>query len=308
MKEKVYDVAIIGSGPAALTAAIYTSRGGASTLIIGGETWGGQLMLTTIVDNFPGFPEGIPGPDLMKAMRQQAERFGAEFVEKNVSAVNFKASPLQLTVDSQQFQAKSVIITTGAQTLWLGVPGEKELLGRGVSTCATCDAAFFKEKKTVIVGGGDTAMEDALALAKFAAEVIIIHRRDTFRASEIMQKKVLANPKIKILWNTEVTKIVGTEKVEKIELKNNKTGEISEVPVDGIFIAIGHKPDSGIFAGQIETDEAGFVKVSSGHAQTSAPGVFVAGDVMDAYYKQAITAAGSGCAAAMEVLAHLDKL
>lgn len=306
--DEPWDVIVIGSGPAGLAAAIYTTRGAASTLILGGEKWGGQLMLTTEVDNFPGFPNGIQGPDLMMAMRKQAERFGAEFLEKNVTAVDFKVSPLQLTVGNQQFRAKSVIIATGAQTLWLNVPGEKELLGRGISSCAPCDAPFFKNKKVAVVGGGDAAMEEALVLTKYASEITVIHRRDTFRASEIMQKKVLSNPKIKILWNTEIAKIVGTEKVEKIGLKNNKTGEISEMSVDGVFIAIGHKPDSDLFAGQIERDERGFVKVLSGHAQTSTTGVFVAGDVMDPVYKQAITAAGSGCAAAMEVLVHLDKL
>jgi thioredoxin reductase (NADPH) len=307
MENKVYDVAIIGSGSAALTAAIYSSRGDASTLILGGETWGGQLMLTTIVENFPGFPLGINGPDLMKSMRQQAERFGAEFIEKKVTAVNFKTNPFELTVENQTVLAKIVIIATGAQTSWLGVPGEKELLGRGVSTCATCDAAFFKEQRVAVVGGGDTAMEEALALAKFATEVTIIHRRDQFRASEVMQKKVLQNKKIKILWNTEVEQVLGVEKVEQVNLINNKTNKKTELKIDGIFVAVGHKPESELFTNQIETDEKGFLKVVSGHAQTSVSGVFVAGDVMDSVYKQAITAAGSGCAAGMEALAYLDK-
>lgn len=306
--DEPWDVIVIGSGPAGLAAAIYTTRGAASTLILGGEKWGGQLMLTTEVDNFPGFPNGIQGPDLMMAMRKQVERFGAKFIEKSVEKVDFSQMPFRVMVNGQWLMAKTVIIATGAQTLWLGVSGEKKLIGRGISSCAPCDAPFFKNKKVAVVGGGDAAMEEALVLTKYASEITVIHRRDTFRASEIMQKKVLSNPKIKILWNTEIAKIVGTEKVEKIGLKNNKTGEISEMSVDGVFIAIGHKPDSDLFAGQIERDERGFVKVLSGHAQTSTTGVFVAGDVMDPVYKQAITAAGSGCAAAMEVLVHLDKL
>lgn len=305
--EKTYDVIIIGSGPAGLTAAIYTTRGEASTLIIGGEKWGGQLMLTTEVDNFPGFPEGIKGPDLMINMRKQAERFGAEFLEKNVDAVRFNITPFEIVVGGPKYLTRSVIIATGAQIQWLGVPGEQELIGRGVSTCAPCDAPFFKNKKVAVAGGGDTAMEEALALTKYASEVVIIHRRDEFRASEIMQKKVLENPKIKVLWNTEVGEVVGSAKVEKLKLKNNKTNETSELAVDGVFIAIGHKPDSDIFKGKVDMDEKGFIKVRGGYSQTNVPGVFVAGVVMDPVYKQVITSAGSGCAAALDTLKYLSE-
>jgi thioredoxin reductase (NADPH) len=302
-----WDVVIIGSGPAALTAAIYTTRGAASTLVLAGEKWGGQLMETTSVDNFPGFPEGIQGPDLMAKMRKQAERFGSEVIEKNVIKVDFSKKPFKVMIDNQWLMAKAVIIATGAETLWLGVPGEKELIGRGVSTCAPCDAPFFKDKKVAVVGGGDSAMEEASTLTKYASEVTMIHRRDSFKASEAMQKKVLDNPKIKILWNTEVTEVKGKNVVESLSLKNSQTGESSEIKVDGVFVAIGHRPDSEVFNGQVERDEKGFIKVTSPHAHTSVPGVFVAGDVMDPYYKQAITSSGSGCAAALEVLKYLDE-
>ena len=305
---ETWDVIIIGSGPSALTAAIYTTRGAASTLILAGETWGGQLINTTSVDNFPGFPEGIQGPDLMANMRKQAERFGTEVLEKRVEKVDFAKKPFEVFATGEKYLGKAVIIATGAETLWLGVPGEKELIGRGVSTCAPCDAPFFKDKKVAVVGGGDSAMEEASTLTKYASEVTMIHRGDSFKASEAMQKKVLGNPKIKILWNTEVTEIVGTGKVEKIKIKSNKTGKEEEIVLDGIFVAIGHKPDSEVFTGQVDKDEKGFVKVTGGHSHTSVGGVFVAGDVMDPYYKQAITSAGSGCAAALEVLKYLDEM
>jgi thioredoxin reductase (NADPH) len=303
---EAWDVIIIGSGPAALTAAIYTTRGAASTLVLAGEKWGGQLMNTTSVDNFPGFPEGIQGPDLMANMRKQAERFGSEVIENRVSKVDFSKKPLKVMVNNQWLMAKAVIVATGAETLWLGVPGEKELIGRGVSTCAPCDAPFFKDKKVAVIGGGDSAMEEASTLTKYASKVTMIHRRDSFKASEVMQKKVLNNPKIKVLWNTEVTEVKGENVVESLNLKNNQTGEASELKVDGVFVAIGHRPDSEVFSGQIDRDEKGFVKIVSPHAKTSVTGVFAAGDVMDPYYKQAITSAGSGCAAALEVLKYLE--
>jgi thioredoxin reductase (NADPH) len=305
---EAWDVIIIGSGPAALTAAIYTTRGAASTLILAGESWGGQLMNTTSVDNFPGFPEGIQGPDLMVNMRKQAGRFGTEILEEEVTKVDFSQKPFEIYVGEEKYLGKAVIIATGAETLWLGVPGEKQLIGRGVSTCAPCDAAFFKDKKVAVVGGGDSAMEEASTLTKYASEVTIIHRGDSFKASEATQKKVLNNPKIKILWNTEVAEIKGKNIVEALNLKNNKTGKTTNLPIDGIFIAIGHKPDSEVFTGQIEKDERGFIKVMGGHSHTSVKGVFAAGDVMDPYYKQAITSAGSGCAAALEVLQYLDEI
>lgn len=307
-----WDVVIVGSGPAGLTAAIYTTRGAASTLILGGEAWGGQLMLTTQVDNFPGFPQGIMGPKLMEEMRAQAERFGAEFVEQNATAIDINKRPFELTAGGKVYTAKSVIIATGAETVWLDVPGLQKLIGRGVSSCAPCDAPFFKNKKVVVVGGGDSAMEEAGVLTKYASEVIIVHRREAFRASAVMQKKVLDNPKIKVMWNTEVIEVIGVEKVEKVKIKNNKTNEVSELLADGLFVAIGHKPESEVFAGIIEIDERGFIKKvisDKGEvtSQTSVSGVFVAGDVHDHKYKQAITAAGFGCQAGMDALAFLSE-
>ncbi len=303
-----WDVVIIGSGPAGLTAAIYTTRGAASTLILGGTPWGGQLMLTTNVDNYPGFPEGIQGPDLMNAMRKQAVRFGAEFVEENVHDVNFAKKPFELTAGSKKYLAKSVIIATGAMTKWLDAPGVTQFIGKGVSSCAPCDAPFFKDKKVAVVGGGDSAMEEALVLTKYATEVTIIHRRDEFRASQAMQQKVKNNPKIKILWNTEVTAVKGHTKVESLGLKNNKDNHASEIAVDGVFIAIGHSPATEVFAGKVDLDEKGFVNrhMDEYHTGTNVPGVFVSGEVHDYTYKQAITTAGFGCMAGMDVLRFLE--
>jgi len=301
-----WDIVIIGSGPAALTAAVYTTRGAASTLIIGGEKWGGQLMLTTAVDNYPGFPEGIQGPDLMVAMRKQAERFGAEFLQKNATQVDFSKKPFEIVTPDLTYQVHSVIIATGALTKWLDAPGVQEFIGKGVSSCAPCDAPFFKDKKVAVVGGGDSAMEEANVLTKYASEVTLIHRRDEFRASVAMQKKVMTNPKVKILWNTEVKEVKGTNKVEKLVLANNKDQTTSELTIDGLFVAIGHKPDSDIFKGPIEMDEKGYIKLQN-HTKTNIPGVFVAGDVHDDVYKQAVTAAGFGCMAAMEALKYLEE-
>jgi thioredoxin reductase (NADPH) len=300
-----WDVAIIGSGPSGLTASIYTTRGAASTIIFGGEVWGGQLMLTTNVDNFPSVP-GILGPELMGKMREHAQMFGAEFVQKNVEFVDFSKKPFVLKVDGIEYTANSIIIATGAETKWLDAPGVSKLIGRGVSSCAPCDAPFFKEKIVGVVGGGDSAMEEALVLTKYANEVYLIHRRGEFRASAVMQEKVKKNPKIKILWDTEVKEAVGENKLEKVLLFNNKTNQNSELPLDGLFIAIGHVPMTGIFQGKIETDEKGFV-VANGRTKTSVSGVFVAGDVEDHRYKQAITAAGFGCMAAMDTLVYLEE-
>lgn len=301
-----WDVAIIGSGPSGLTAAIYTTRGAASTLILGGEVWGGQLMLTTDVDNFPGFPEGILGPKLMGEIRTQAEKFGAEFVGKNVTSVDTQKTPFEIKAGDDIYTARSIIIATGAETLWLDVPGIKNLIGRGVSSCAPCDAPFFKDKKVAVVGGGDSAMEEALVLTKYASEVTIIHRRDAFRASAAMTDEVLKNPKIKVIWNTEVKEVKGELKIESLELKNNKTGETSNFPIEGLFVAIGHKPGSEVFKNVIETDERGFIKLTE-DSKTNVPGIFVAGDVHDFRYKQAITAAGFGCMAAMDTINYLAK-
>jgi thioredoxin reductase (NADPH) len=303
--DKLYDVIIIGSGPAGLTAAIYTTRADLKTLVIAGVKWGGQLMLTTLVENFPGFPEGIQGPDLMQDMRKQAEKFGAEFVDDDFTAADFSQKPFKVSVGDKTFEAKSVIIATGADTKWLGVPGEKEKIGRGVSSCAPCDAAFFKGRNVIVVGGGDSAMEEALVLSKFATSITLIHRRDSFKASEIMQKRVKENPKIKILFNTEITEILGEQKVEKVKLKNTQTGKITEMPTDGVFVAIGHMPNTSKFK-NIDLDEQGFIKIHD-HYLTNVQGVFVAGDVHDSHYKQAITAAGFGCAAALEAQKWLEQ-
>lgn len=308
-----WDVLIIGSGPAGLTAAIYTTRGAASTLIVGGEIWGGQLMLTTNVDNWPG-SAGILGPELMGKMREHAVMFGGEFREKNVEAVDFHppaGGPFEITAGGQKYTAHTVIISTGAETLWLDVPGQKELIGRGVSSCAPCDAPFFKGKRVAVIGGGDSAMEEALVLTKYADEVTIIHRRDEFRASAAMQAKVKANPKIKILWNTEVTRMNGQSKLDSLSLRNNQTNETSELTVDGVFIAIGHAPSSKIFEGQIEMDKKGYVvkyEKDGFQTATNVPGVFVSGDVHDWHYKQAVTAAGFGCMAGMDALKFLEEL
>lgn len=305
--EGPWDIVIIGSGPSALTAAIYTTRGAASTLILGGESWGGQLMLTTTVDNFPGFPEGVEGPDLMTKMKVQAERFGAKFIGANVTNLDVGGKPFKITAGGITYLGRSVIIATGAETLWLDVPGSKEFIGRGVSSCAPCDAPFFRDKKVAVVGGGDSAMEEASVLTKYASEVVIIHRRDEFKATPAMQEKVKNNPKIKIMWNTEVEEVVGQEKVMSLKLKNNKTGEKVEVPFDGLFVAIGHRPSSNVFAGIIDMDEKGYIDQANWHCGTNVKGVFAAGDVMDKHFKQAIVSAGMGCIAAMEALKYLES-
>lgn len=294
----MYDVIIIGSGPAGLTAAIYTTRANLKTLVIAGSKWGGQLMLTTLVENYPGFPEGIQGPDLMMTMRKQADHHGAEIVDIDFKQGDFSKRPFKILADGKTYEGKSVIIATGADTRWLGVPGEKEKIGRGVSSCAPCDAPFFRDKNVIVVGGGDSAMEEALALAKFAKEISIIHRRDSFRASQIMQDRARKNPKIKFILNSGVVEILGQDKVMGVKVKNNQTGQVLEMPIDGVFVAIGHIPNSLVFKG-IETDKNGYVVVRD-HTQTNIPGAFVGGDVHDSHYKQAVTAAGFGCMAALE--------
>ncbi len=298
--ENIYDVIIIGSGPSGLTAAIYTTRASLKTLVVAGDKWGGQLMLTTEVENFPGFPEGIQGPDLMANIRKQAEHHGAEIVDvKFVEGDFHKAGgPFTITTEEKTYQAKTVIIATGADTKWLGVPGEAEKIGRGISSCAPCDAPFFKEKDVIVAGGGDSAMEEACVLTRFAKSVTIVHRREELRASQIMQEKARANPKIKFALNTEITEITGEFKVEGVTLKNNATGETSEMKIDGVFVAIGHIPNSKVFPG-IDIDEKGFIKAAE-HTKTNIEGVFVAGDVHDKEYMQAITAAGLGCQAALD--------
>ncbi len=298
--ETLYDVIIIGSGPSGLTAAIYATRANLKTLVLAGRKWGGQLMLTTEVENFPGFPEGILGPDLMQNMKKQAERHGAEIIDVDFTGCDFTKRPFVLSADDgKTYTGKSVIVATGADTTWLGVPGEKEKIGRGVSSCAPCDGAFFRNKNVIVVGGGDSAMEEALVMTKYATQVTLIHRRDAFRASDIMQKRVKENPKIKIIYNAEIVEVLGDVKVTGVKIKDNKENKVSEMPIDGIFVAIGHTPNSSVFQG-IDRDEKGFIKVYN-HTLTNNEGVYVAGDVHDAEYKQAITAAGFGCMAALEV-------
>ena len=308
-KGELWDVAIIGSGPAGLTAAIYTTRGAASTVILGGEKWGGQLMLTTEVDNYPALP-GIQGPELIQKMREHSTRFGGEFVEKNVDKVDLGKMPHVLYAGGQEYLTRSVIIATGADTKWLGVPGEDKLRGRGISSCAPCDAPFFKEKSVIVVGGGDSAMEEALVLTKYVTSVTIVHRRDAFRASRVMQSKIFdleKQGKIKIIWDSEVTGFEGVKKLEKVKLKNTKSGEAAELPIDGAFVAVGHIPATGIFKGPIELDKKGYIVVHD-HTKTNILGVFVAGDVHDYHYRQAITAAGFGCMAGMEAVKYLEEL
>ncbi|HJY98257.1 MAG TPA: FAD-dependent oxidoreductase, partial [Patescibacteria group bacterium] len=268
---------------------------------------GGQLMLTTMVDNFPGFPKGILGPQLMEETRSQAVRFGAEFVSKNVISIDVDKKPFEIKTDTDTYLANSLIIATGAETKWLEAPGMDKLIGRGISSCAPCDAPFFKGKKVAVVGGGDSAMEEALTLTKYASEITIIHRSDTFNASAAMQERVKKEGKIKILWNTEVSEAKGEQKLESVRIKNNKTGEESDFQIDGLFIAIGHRPSSLAFQGKVELDDRGYVVAKEGHTKTSIPGVFVSGDVQDTTYKQAVTAAGFGCMAGMDALKYLTE-
>lgn len=294
------DVIILGSGPAGLTAALYTARADLNPLVVEGYQPGGQLTLTTMVENFPGFPDGIMGPDLMAAMKQQAARFGAEFVSGQATAVDLSGQPLKVTVDEKTtYETRALIIATGASAKMLGLPKERSLIGRGVSTCATCDGFFFRDRRLAVVGGGDTALEEALFLTKFASSVTVIHRRDTLRASKIMQQRAMANEKISFIWDTVVVDVLGEDKVTGLRLRNVKTGEESTFECDGLFVAIGHQPNTEIFKGQLELDEAGYIKVRE-RTRTNIPGVFVAGDVHDYMYRQAVTAAGSGCMAAMD--------
>lgn len=298
---------IIGSGPAGYTAAIYTSRASLEPLVMAGTQSGGQLMVTTDVDNYPGFPEGIQGPELIERFRKQAEKFGAEIVDADVTSVDLRRRPFTVRSHSETYTSDTLIIATGANARWLGIESELRLRGKGVSACATCDAFFFKDKDVYVVGGGDTAMEESIFLAKFAKHVTVVHRRDSLRASKVMQEKAMSNPKISFAWNTAVTEVLGKEHITGLKLKNLVDGSEREVPAGGLFIAIGHDPASILFKGQLETDEKGYIVVHD-RTKSSVEGVFVAGDVHDPRYRQAITAAGSGCEAALDAEKYLSEI
>jgi len=304
MAEKVL---VVGSGPAGLTAAIYAARADLDPLMIEGMERGGQLMLTTEVENYPGFPEGIMGPELMDGMRKQAERFGTRIVSSDVSRVDLSSQPFKVWVGDDLYEAESIIISTGASARWLGIPGESRLRGYGVSACATCDGFFFRDRDIAIVGGGDSSMEEAIFLTKFASKVTIVHRREEFRASKIMAQRALNHPKIDVLWNTTVEEVLGDDLVNGLRVKNVKTGEVSVLPVEGFFLAIGHDPNTKFFQGQLDLDATGYVVTPNGSTTTSVEGVFAAGDVVDHYYQQAITAAGMGCQAAIDVEHWLNR-
>jgi thioredoxin reductase (NADPH) len=301
-------VIVIGSGPAGYTAAIYAARANLAPLMVSGVQAGGQLMLTTLVENYPGFVDGIDGPDLMESMRKQAERFGTEIVAEDVTEVDFERRPFVVRAGEQSWEGRTVIIATGATAKLLGLPSESALMGRGVSTCATCDGFFFKDQDIMVVGGGDTAAEEALYLARLGRSVSLVHRRDALRASKIMQERLLANPKIELVWNTVVDEVKdpAAGKVSGVVLRDVRTGATRERPVDGLFIAIGHEPNTALFRGRIELLPNGYVKVEPGTTRTSVPGVFAAGDVQDFTWRQAVTAAGSGCMAALEAERYLE--
>ncbi|MDC4206145.1 MAG: thioredoxin-disulfide reductase [Candidatus Manganitrophus sp.] len=310
MTEKIENVIIIGSGPAGLTAAIYAARANLHPVLIEGAQAGGQLMITTDVENFPGFPDGIQGPQLILEMKKQAQRFDTTFITGDVTSVDFSQRPFSIVVDGERtYRTRSVIICSGARAKLLGIESEARLMGHGVSACATCDGFFFRGKDVFIVGGGDTAMEEATFLTRFANQVTVIHRRDKLRASKIMQDKAFKNPKIKFVWDTTISDILdgpsGT--VSAAVLQNLKTGETSQLKIDGVFIAIGHEPNTALFKGQLALDDRGYIKTQPGTPRTNVPGVFAAGDVQDPNYRQAITAAGTGCMAAMDAEKFLES-
>jgi thioredoxin reductase (NADPH) len=313
MGSNARNVIIVGSGPAGLTAAVYTARANLAPLIIEGEPSstsdqpGGQLMLTTDVENYPGFPEGIMGPELMNRFREQAERFGAEFITEKVSKVDFSVRPFRVWVRDTMYEAESIIVSTGAQALMLGLEAESRLIGHGLSTCATCDGFFFRGQQIAVVGGGDSAMEEAIFLTRFAEKVLVIHRRDTLRASKIMQERAFANPKIEFIWDSVVVDLLGIDRLEGAVIEHVKSGETTTLPVTGLFVAIGHRPNTDLFAGVLDMDDNGYLITAPDSTATNVEGVFAAGDVQDHTYRQAVTAAGSGCMAAIDAERWLEK-
>jgi thioredoxin reductase (NADPH) len=296
----VREIIVIGGGPAAYTAALYSARANLNPLVIEGFAWGGQLMITSDVENYPGYPEGVLGPEMMQDLRRQAERFGTEFLTDDVTKVDFSERPFRVWVGDDEYRAEAVVVSTGANARQLGLESEKRLQGRGVSYCAVCDAAFFKEKEIVVVGGGDSAMEEATFLAKFASKVTVIHRRESFRASPIMVDRARANDKIEFLLDSVVEEVLGEETVTGVVVRNLKTNERTELPADGFFVAIGHDPSTALFRGQLDMDEGGYIETKGKTTETNVEGVFAAGDVQDHVYRQAVTAAGSGCMAALD--------
>ena len=308
MTEKsVRDVIVIGGGPAAYTAALYTARANLEPLVIEGFTWGGQLMITSDVENYPGYPDGVVGPEMMQDLRRQAERFGTEFITDDVTRVDFSEQPHRVWVGDDEYRARTVIVATGATARQLGLPSERSLQGRGVSYCAVCDAAFFRDQEVVVVGGGDSAMEEATFLAKFATKVTIVRRREEFRASPIMVDRARANERVEMVLDSVVREVLGVEdgRMRGVVVENVKTGEVTEIPADGLFVAIGHDPTTALFVDQVEMDDAGYILTRGKSTETTVPGIFAAGDVQDHVYRQAVTAAASGCMAALDAERYL---